>query len=390
MVNSRETAPRHSAAYDKPTGDRTVGENSVGREPEGEPLFHPLRIGSVHIPGNVFLAPLAGYTDKAFREISREFGASFCYTEMVSAEAIARDNEKSLRLMERGDDERQLGIQLFLSTPEQAERALPRLLEYDPTVIDINCGCPVPKVVKTGAGAALMQHPSTIRRIVETLVKETGVPVTVKIRSGWDTHSINFLEAASAAQDGGGAAIGLHARTRVQGYSGTANWCHIAELASASPVPVIGSGDLFSAESIRNMLSSTGCDGVMCARGAIGNPFLFAHTSSTDNSTDASQIETGQVESAQIETTRIETAMRHFEKARHYRGDRVAVREMKKHFSAYTKGLENGSALRDRLMRCTDTPCYYHVFNEYLTRHEGRGNAAVEGNHEVRGKPWKT
>ncbi len=328
---------------------RTAPHSSV----EGSPLS----IGGLRLRGNRFLAPLAGYTDRAFRELCYGHGADLCYTEMVSAEAVARANVKSLALMERGASEELLGIQLFLYEAEQALRALPAVLRYRPSLIDINCGCPVPKVVKTGAGAALMKNPSTIYRIVATVKAETELAVTVKIRSGWDTESINYLEAARAAVDGGAAAVGLHARTRAQGYSGRADWSHIARLADEIEVPVIGSGDLWSSEAMDRMLEETGCAAVMAARGAIGNPFIFSRS--------GDEPEEGNRKAAR----RISTALSHFERELYYRGERRAVKEMKKHFAAYTKGLQDGSALRDELMRCSDAQSYRRVFSDYLKRH---------------------
>jgi tRNA-dihydrouridine synthase B len=315
-------------------------------------LFHPLSIGGREIPGNVFLAPLAGYSDRAFREICRRFGASFSYTEMVSAEAIARGSEKSLALMERGEEEKLLGIQIFLSHASQAERALPEILRRRPTLIDINCGCPVPKVVKTGAGAALMQNPGNIYKIVSHIASSTEIPVTVKIRSGWDENSLNYVEAGRAAVEAGAQAVGLHARTRAQGYSGTACWEHIADLASILQVPVIGSGDLFSPEDIKEMLRQTRCSALMCARGAVGNPFIFSPESRPPSPKE-----------------RLDTALRHYERACSYDGETAAFKEMKKHFAAYAKGLPEASALRNRLMRCRKRDCYRRVIDDYLANH---------------------
>jgi nifR3 family TIM-barrel protein len=325
-------------------------------------LYHPIDIGKLTVPGNLFLAPLAGYTDRAFRELCYAYGADFCYTEMVSAEAIARGNEKSLALMERGDDERLLGIQIFLSEPEQAVRALPALLRYEPSLIDINCGCPVPKVVKTGAGAALMRSPATIHAIVAALTSRTDVPVTVKVRSGWDAGSINYREAARAAEEAGASAVGFHARTRAKGYSGTADWSLVADLAASVSVPVIGSGDLFSPGAVRDMLAQTGCAGVMCARGAIGNPFIFS-----DGRRLLTDSPSGRESADTSPRVRMETALQHFARALYYRGERIAVKEMKKHLAAYTKGLPGGSALRDSLMRCGSEECYRSIFRDYLS-----------------------
>ncbi len=315
------------------------------------------------IPGNLFLAPLAGYTDRAFRELCLAYGAAFTYTEMVSAEAVARGSVKTMDLMERAPGEDQLGIQVFLSDPDQIRRALPRLLTYRPTLIDINCGCPVPKVIKTGAGAALMRSPHKVYEIVKACTDLCGIPVSVKIRSGWEASSLTYLETASAAVDAGAVMVGLHARTRVQGYSGKADWEHIRELVQAVPVPVIGSGDLFSPEDAMDMLNFTGCAGVMFARGAIGNPTIFRETRELlEGKTQGSG---GRISRDE----RIQIGRRHLLKAVEYKGERIGCKEMKKHLSAYTKGLPDGSSLRNDLMRCSTVAEYETVLSGYLQRH---------------------
>ncbi|MCF7914609.1 MAG: tRNA dihydrouridine synthase DusB [Spirochaetaceae bacterium] len=336
-------------------------------------LYHSIQLPGVTLPGNLFLAPLAGYTDKAFREIAKIYGADFCYTEMVSAEAIARGNQKTHDLMERGDSEEALGIQIFLSQPDQAERALPDILHYSPSLIDINCGCPVPKVVKTGAGAALMQQPERIYALVRRLSSATEIPITVKIRSGWNESSINFEEAGRAAVEGGASMLGIHARTRLQGYSGTSRWEHIARLAEMLPVPVIGSGDLFSPQAAKDMLQQTGCAGVMFARGAIGNPLIFQQTRSllstkgdvilADNSEDPMKARDAQL------VRRLTIGYYHLQRELHYKNEPRACAEMKKHLSAYTKGFPDSSNLRNKLMRCTSLECYRQILQEYLQHH---------------------
>lgn len=351
-------------------------------------LYHSIELPGATLPGNLLLAPLAGYTDKAFREIAGMYGADFCYTEMVSAEAIARGNQKTIELMERGDRENMLGVQIFLSEADQGERALPGILKFLPSLIDINCGCPVPKVVKAGAGAALMQDPDKIYTIVRRLSTLTDVPVTVKIRSGWDESSINFEEVGKAAVEGGAVMIGIHARTRIQGYSGTAHWEHIAQLVDALPVPVIGSGDLFSPKAAANMIKQTKCAGVMFARGAIGNPAIFQrtrsllspeHTSTTTETTiDTTDRNKAGLSLYPAETIsgpieRLYIGYRHLERTLHYKSEVRGCAEMKKHLSAYTKGLPNGAALRNELMRCTSRKCYQLILQEYLQRHYGTG-----------------
>src|SRR6056297_847299 len=333
-------------------------------------LYHSIQLPGLTLPGNLFLAPLAGYTDKAFREIATNYGADFCYTEMVSAEAIARGNQKTQDLMERGDSEEALGIQIFLSQPDQAERALPGILNYSPSLIDINCGCPVPKVVKTGAGAALMQQPDRIYSIVRRLSSATKLPITVKIRSGWDESSINFEEAGRAAVEGGASMIGIHARTRLQGYSGTSRWEHIARLSELLPVPVIGSGDLFSPQAAWEMLKQTGCAGVMFARGAIGDPLIFQQTrhllSTTVDTTSADKLEDPvRTDDAQL-VRRVTIGYYHLQRELHYKNEPRACAEMKKHLSAYTKGFPDSSNLRNKLMRCSSQECYRQVLQDYL------------------------
>jgi len=328
-------------------------------------LFSSIQLPGFNIPGNIFLAPLAGYTDQAFREICRIYGASFTYTEMVSAEAIARGSKKTMKLMERASGEEKLGIQLFLSEPDQIIRALPGLLRFNPSLIDINCGCPVPKVIKNGAGAALMRDPKQIGAIVKALTERTDIPVTVKIRSGWNASELTYLEAAESAVKSGASMIAIHARTRVQGYSGQAEWKHIENLSGAVPVPVIGSGDLFSPKDAHDMLTQTRCSGVMFARGAIGNPSIFRDT--------RRMLDQGSSESAGMPKDsafqKLKIGLQHLELCTSYKGERLACREMKKHLSAYTKGLPESSALRNNLMRCTSTGEYRSVLDEYLVKY---------------------
>ena len=241
-------------------------------------LFHPVRIKDIFVQGNLFLAPLSGFTDPAFRQICLRHGASFTYSEMVSAEALARGSKKTIDLMKRAPGEKLLGIQIFLPDGSTARRALPALLKADPSIIDINCGCPVPKVVKSGCGSALMKTPEKIGEIVKAITESTNVPVTVKIRSGWDSNSINYKEAAGYAVEAGASLVAMHPRTRTQGYAGVADWSMLKNLKKNIDVPVIGSGNLFTPEDAKRMLKETGIDGVMFARGAIGDPFIFERT----------------------------------------------------------------------------------------------------------------
>ena len=322
------------------------------------PLFHPVEIGNVTIPGNLFLAPLAGFTDKAFRSICIDHGASFTFTEMVSAEALARNSEKTRKLMERAENENILGIQIFLPDADTAKRALPELLKANPTIIDINCGCPVPKVVKNGAGSALMQTPQIIEEIIKTISGETDIPVTVKFRTGWDLNSINYLSFAEAAIRGGASLLTMHGRTRSQGYSGEADWESIKKLKSEFDIPVIGSGNVFSAEDAERMLKKTGADGILFARGAMGNPFIFEKTKQL--LTENTEPLTSSID------IKIKTAWEHLSLAAYYKGEKTACREMKKQLCSYTKGQEGSAALRNRIVRAETLEEYREIFKEYL------------------------
>jgi nifR3 family TIM-barrel protein len=325
-------------------------------------LYHPVKIGNLEIPGNLFLAPVAGYSDKAFRSICIDQGADFAYTELVSSEALIRDSAKTEMLLNRADNEKKYAIQLFGSDPEVMARAAALLEPWHPEVVDINCGCPVPKVIKTGAGSALVKDTVRLGKIVEAVVKSSqtylgGVPVTVKIRSGWDDSSINYRESARVAVEAGAEALALHSRTRAQGYSGKSDWSHIADLASMLSVPVFGSGDLFSPEDGERMLRETGCAGIMFARGAMGNPFIFAaakslllHGSYTwPNMTEKLAIGFKQLVMSAADI-----------------GENTACREMRKQFCAYTKGVEGGAALRNLLVHAETIEDYKKILSSNI------------------------
>jgi tRNA-dihydrouridine synthase B len=300
-------------------------------------LWRPLEIGTARLPGNIFFAPVAGFSDPAFRSVCLDWGADFCYTEMVSSEALTRDSAKTELLLPRAFNEKRYSIQLFGSKAETMAKAARLASAYKPDIIDVNCGCPVPKILKSGAGAALMKNPPVITKILKAMRQETDVPVTVKFRLGWDDSSINFLEFAACAQEGGAAALCLHARTKVQGYSGKADRSRIGELKRNASVPVIGSGDLFHPEDARDMLEETGCDAVMYARGAIGRPFVFKQAKAL--------LETGSYERESV-AERMSAASSHLERSIALFGETSACLEFRKHFCAYTKGIDHGAELR--------------------------------------------
>lgn len=322
-------------------------------------LYRPLSIASLELPGNLFQAPVAGYSDRAFRSICIEQGADFTCTELVSSEALVRASAKTEYLLRRAENEKRYAIQLFGSDPEVMARAAVLLAPYRPEAVDINCGCPVPKVVKTGAGSALLRNPALLGRIVESVAAASrahlgGAPVTVKIRSGWDASSINYRETARIAVAAGAALVALHCRTRAQGYAGTADWSHIADLASRLSVPVVGSGDLFSPEAGERMLRETGCAGIMFARGAMGNPFVFAETRSL--------LVSGRYETLSA-AERLAAGLRQLELLARDLGEGAACREMRKQFCAYTKGMEGGAALRNQLVHADSIAKYCDILS---------------------------
>ncbi len=326
-------------------------------------LFHPVDIGNVRIDGNLFLAPLAGYTDRAFRSVCIERGASFTYTEMVSAEGLARESENTEQLLIRAENESLLGVQIFMDDASVAQRCVERLLLSRPTVVDINCGCPVPKVVKTGAGSALLQNPQKIFEIVQVLKKDTQLPVSVKIRLGWDAHSINYIETTDAALSGGADMITMHARTRAMGYSGSAEWDSLGILKAyvhkkAPQVPIFGSGDLFTSQSAKLLLEQTGIDGVMFARGALGNPFIFSDT--------ISLLTYGQEAPFHHIHERVAVLLKQLHHMGSYAGERLACREMRKHAAAYFKGIPHASKAKQALVTSNTFAEYEAVCTELL------------------------
>lgn len=301
-------------------------------------LFHPVSIGSLKLDGNVFLAPLAGYTDKIFRSICLSHGANLAYTEMVSSEGIARGSEKTIMLMERGKEEQNLAVQLFMPDAQTAKRSIEGVMAYKPALIDINAGCPVPKVIKTGAGSSLLKNPATIKEIVKTLVSNVDVPVTIKIRTGWDVGSINYLKTAQAAFDGGASALCMHARTRSQLYMPCANWDTLKDLKAHFPEKIIiGSGDLFCAKDGVRMLQETGVDAIMFARGAIGNPFIFEQTRALLQGKEPYEPSLEEKKKAIV---------LHLTGLVSFLGENAACREMRKHVCAYLKGIPNSAKVR--------------------------------------------
>ena len=366
-------------------------------------LYHPVKIGSIELKGNLFLAPVAGYSDAAFRSVCIENGACFTYTEMVSAEALVRKNLKTEILMRRACNEKAYSVQIFGGEPDIMEEAAHIVLEKTHCeVIDINCGCPVPKIIKTGAGSALTRDPDRLYKVVEAVVKAckenvdnpkptlaarfltdfqsdkvstdstTATPVTVKIRSGWESKQMTWREAAQAALSAGVSAITIHPRTRAQGYEGPSDWGIMKELvemvrereraagadtSGAVHIPVFGSGDLFKPEDARAMLEQTGADAVMFARGAMGNPFIFR------DATDL--LIKGSYEPVPAEE-RVKTGFAELERLVAETSEQHACLEMRKRFAAYSKGISGGAALRARIVHAATVSDYKDIFAQFI------------------------
>jgi len=300
-----------------------------------------LRIGSLELADNLLLAPMAGITNLPMRLLAREQGASLCFTEMVSVNGLVRDGAKSFSLMKSSPMDRPLGVQLFGDDPRLlAEGA--RLAEEFSDLIDINMGCPVRKVVGSGAGSALLQSPEKVCAIVRQVRRVTSLPLTVKIRTGWTAESANYLEIGRIAAGEGVDAITLHPRTRAQMFEGRSDWSQIGELKQCLTIPVLGSGDIFTPEDVVAMLGQTGCDGVMIARGALGNPWIFR---------SASALKGGGAVLPPSPGERLDVARRHLEMFAADAGERVAVREMRKHLCWYAHGLPGAAQFRAAVNR---------------------------------------
>jgi tRNA-dihydrouridine synthase B len=301
---------------------------------------------------------MAGYTDAAFRSVCVRHGASLCFTEMVSADALARDNGTTLRLLSLAENETLTGFQIFTASASLAGLAVRRLKGMGAAIIDLNCGCSVPKVLKANCGAILMRSPKLIGEICKAMKAETDLPISIKLRLGYEGNTHTYLACAEEAVKAGASLVTLHPRTRAQGFSGKAQWDHVRILKLASPVPVFGSGDLLTAENCRSMLSSTGCDGVMLARGCLGNPFLFAQTKALLSSSIHEPLLDAR--------ERLETALAHLRMLAASIGEEKACRDMRKHFVAYTKGLEGGSALRQSVVFAETVAEYEELVTSYL------------------------
>lgn len=314
-------------------------------------------IGNVTLEGNLLLGPMAGVTDLPFRMLCKEKGADLVYTEMVSAKGIQYNNKNTENLLLIHEEERPAALQLFGADPTILSETAKRLEHRNFDILDINMGCPVPKVVNNGEGSALMKTPKLIGEIVRRITTGYSKPVTVKIRKGYDDSCINAVEVAKIAEDNGAAAVAVHARTREQFYSGKADWDIIRAVKEAVTIPVIGSGDIFSPEDAKRMLQQTGCDGLMLARGTRGNPWIFEQIKAYLN--DGILLPKPSFDEVK------DMILRHAVLAIEYKGEFIAIREMRKHVAWYTTGFPGAAKLRNRVNEIETLEDLKRLLEEY-------------------------
>ena len=318
------------------------------------------KIGNVEIKNKVVLAPMAGISNTAYRQIIKEMGAGLIFAEMVSDKALVYGSEKTFNLLKMSDMERPIAQQIFGSDVNSFVKAAKLVEEkMHPDIIDINMGCPVPKVaIKSQAGSALLKNPTKIKEIVSAVVNAVSVPVTVKIRSGWDANSVNAVEVAKVIEEAGASAITVHGRTRAQGYSGNADWNIIKHVKEAVKIPVIGNGDVTSAEKAKEMLDFTGCDAVMIGRGVLGNPWLINEC--------VSYLESGIIPPKPSAREKIEMLKRHYQLLVDSTSEKQAILEIRTHALWYIKGMPKSAYIKNEICKTKNSEDLFKILNDYL------------------------
>lgn len=300
-----------------------------------------MKIKDVEFENNVFLAPMAGIADRAFRELCINYGAGYTVSEMVSSKGLTMGDKKSGELLTLGEIENPAGVQIFGDNPEIMAQAAKMCIKYHPNIIDINMGCPAPKIAMNGGGASLMKNPLLAGEIIKAVSKAVDIPVTVKIRKGWDDENITAVELAKIAEKNGVAAITVHGRTRMQMYSGKVDYNIIAKVKKAVDIPVIANGDIVDEQSAAIMFEKTNCDAIMIGRGALGNPWIFRRINAYLN-------ECRVLPDVSINEKMV-VMLKHIQKIIEYKGEYTAMREARHHAAYYTKGIRGGAALRKEI-----------------------------------------
>ena len=316
-----------------------------------------MKIGAVSLANPVMLAPMAGVTDLPFRLLVKEMGCGLVFTEMVSDKGLIYNNEHTHKMLHIDERERPVALQIFGSEPEPMAKAARIVEQAGADILDINMGCPTLKIVKNGEGSALMRNPSLAYSIIASVVAAVSIPVTVKIRKGWDDTSVNAVEIAQLAEKAGAAAISVHGRTREQFYAGQADWGIIKAVKASVSIPVNGNGDIRSPGDAARMMAETGCDGVMIGRGAQGNPWLFRQVTH--------YLQTGELLPGPSIAERIDMALRHLEMLTAYKGEHIGIREMRSHAAWYTKGLPHSAELRLRFNRAETRQDFAAILNAF-------------------------